>query len=497
MRLPLPAIATVEFGRRRRARQLLDTPCLGELLGREGLGVLVRTHLRRRSRHGSAARLKHLVLANVCPLVLVHQARQVDRDQFLPLDHCPHRRGRHERRDLVVRQVLDVAQHPRRTLVRCRRVVDGRHDAEVEEEALVLERQSASKAHLPRHGKRKLCKSVRVVNARHRLSNLHRSAVLVVPQDRQDRAVGSDDTLALAVEDENRESLGSQKLRDGVVTCDRDVAGREEAHALLDERLLVLREHAHEVLKRAPRRVIHDLGAVGQLVVARRVGLRRGQDAHTPEHLDDAIERRADERDLLDLAEERDVELRVAPQVHGCVCLVDPHVDGAREGADAVELPHEVVEVLEALLVCAQDNRRHLSLHDLESECLVGDVRLRGARHPREAVAHDVVICALVACNAGCLVLLLTIHGLVHEVLVIGYDDDVDRVVPGAAVDFLQCLVLRHHLLHLACLAGLCRALKALDLGVAGTHIVVECEEECRLVVRLRDFPLWLTISFF
>ena len=473
MRIPLPAIATVESGRRRRARQVLDTPCLGELLGREGLGVLVRTHLRRSHGQGSATRLEHLDLAYVCPVVLVHQAREVDRDQFLTLDHCPHRRGHHERRRLVVRDVLDVARHPRGALVRRRRIVDGRNDAEVEEEALVLERQSASQAHLPRHGKRKLRESVRVVDPRHRLANLQRVAFVVVPHDGQNRAVGAHDALALAVEHENRESLGAQEFRDGVVTCDRDVAGREQAHALLDERLLVLREDAHEVVDRAPRRVVGDLHALDQLVVALRVGLDCRKDAHTSEHLDDAVERRADERHLLNFAEERDVDRRVVPQLHGRIRLVDPHVDGAREGGRLVKAAHELVEVLEALLVRAHDDGCHLTHEDAEGERLVVDVCLLGTRHPREAGAHDMVICAAVACNAGCFELLLALRGLVHQTLAVGYDDDVDRVVPGAAVDLLHCLVLGHHLLHLAGLAGLCRALKALDLAVAGTHVVV------------------------
>ena len=473
MRLPLPAIATVEFGRRRRARQLLDAPCLGEFLGRKRLRRLVIRTLLLRHGQGSATRLKHLVLAHAVPLVLVYQAREVDRDQFLALDHCPHRRGHHERRRLVVRDVLDVARHPRGALVRCRRVVHRRHDAEVEEEALVLERQSASKAHLPRHGKRKLRESVRVVDPRHRLADLQRVAVVVVPQDGQNRAVGAHDTLALAVEDENCESLGPQKLRDGVVTCDRDVAGREQAHALLDERLLVLREDAHEVVDRAPRRVVGDLHALDQLVVALRVGLNCRKDAHTSEHLDDAVERRADERHLLNFAEERDVDRRFVPQLHGRIRLVDPHVDGAREGDCLVKAAHELVEVLEALLVRAHDDGCHLAHEDAEGECLVMDICLLGARHPREATARNVVICAAVACNAGCLVLLLALRGLVHQTLAVGDDDNVDRVVPGAAVDLLHCLVLGHHLLHLARLAGLCGALKALDLAVAGTHVVV------------------------
>ncbi len=320
----------------RSAREVLATPRLCELLGLERIGDVAVPHLRRRSGQRSATRLEHLALAHVVPLVLVHEAREVDRDQFLALDHCPHRRGRHERRRLVVRDVLDVARHPRSALVRCRRIVDGRNDAEVEEEALVLERQSASKAHLPRHGKRKLRESVRVVDARHRLADLQRVAVVVVPHDGQNCAVGAHDALALAVEHKHRESLGPQKLRDGVVTCDRDVAGREQAHALLNERLLVLGEDAHEVVKRAPCRVVGDLHALDQLVVALRVGLRRLPDAHTGVLLDDAIERRTDERHLIDLAEERDVDRRVAPQVHGRVRLVDPHVDDARKVGTAI-----------------------------------------------------------------------------------------------------------------------------------------------------------------
>lgn len=372
-----------------------------------------------------------------------------------------------------MRQVLDIARHPRGALVRRRRIVDGRHNPKVEEEALVLERQSASKAHLPRHGKRKLRESVRVVDARHRLANLQRVAVVVVPHDWQNCAVGAHDALALAVEHENRESLGAQELRDGVVTCDRDVSGREEAHALLDERLFVLGEDTLEVVDRAPRRVVDNLGALDQLVVALRVGLNCRKDAHTSEHLDDAIERRADERDLRHLAEERDVDRRVVPQLHGRIRLVDPHVDGAREGDCLVKAAHELVEVLEALLVRAYDDSCHLAHEDAEGECLVMDVRLLGARHPREAGARNVVVCALVACNAGCFKLLLADLRLVHQTLAVGDDDNVDRVVPGAAVDLLHCLVLGHHLLHLARLAGLCGALKALDLAVAGTHVVV------------------------
>ncbi len=121
----------------------------------------------------------------------------------------------------------------------------------------------------------------------------------------------------------------------------------------------------------------------------------------------------------------------------------------------------------------AYDDSCHLALNDLESECIVVDVRLLGSGHPREAGARNVVICAFVTCNAGCLKFLLADLRLVHEVLVVGDDDDVERVVPGAAVDLLYHLVLRHHPLHRLRLAGLCGALKALDLAVAGTHVVV------------------------
>jgi len=133
-------------------------------------------------------------------------------DLLLIEDSLLHLHRRHQRGLTVSDHLLDIARHTAGALVCVGRVRHWRDDTKVEEEAVVLERQTAAEAHLARDGKHTLVKTVVVVDASHNLTDLLRLVLIHVVGNVDPRAIGLDYALVGAVQDHDGVALGAQEV---------------------------------------------------------------------------------------------------------------------------------------------------------------------------------------------------------------------------------------------------------------------------------------------
>ena len=261
-----------------------------------------------------------------------------------------HARGRHDLALLVVRQVFDVAQNACGTLVGAGAAHHVGHDSPVEEEAVVLERESTSKADLPCDGEGERRETRIVVDAGDRLADLLGCAVLPlnIVRNRHNLPVGLDDLLACAIEHEHRPASRAQELRNLFVAILCVVARCKETHAWHAEVRGKLFVHLRQVGGRArDGNVLARHLAVLEANVARGVCHIIAADADLAILLDDSVEGGGDQRDRVHNPQAGDVDLR--PLFDGLICLVDPDIDLFLEVLGSVELLEKLLEEADTL----------------------------------------------------------------------------------------------------------------------------------------------------